>query len=281
VKKILIVGASGYLGRYLVSEAKKQGYWVRALLRRKSGKNLFQNKPDQIFIGEATNPESLRELCRDIDIVISSLGITRQKDGLSYMDVDFQANKNILDKAIEANVGHFAYVSVLNGQNFRISKLIDAKERFVDYLKSKEISSSIIRPTGFFSDMRDFQSMAKNGKAYLFGDGSMKINPIDGEDLAVEIIKSLKRDIKELEIGGPVTYTLNQIVQLAFDSLKVQGKIVYIPDFVRKLVLKVLPLVTPLSVYGPVQFFLTSMSEDGNTEEYGSKKLDDFFADCL
>ena len=33
MKKVLVAGATGYLGRYLVQELKKQGYWVRALAR--------------------------------------------------------------------------------------------------------------------------------------------------------------------------------------------------------------------------------------------------------
>ena len=281
MKNILIVGASGYLGRHLVNEAKKLGYKVRVLLRREVREGEFENHPDEVFVGQATEPVSLENLCNDIDIVISSLGITRQKDGMTYRNVDYQANKNILDIAIESGVSHFCYVSVLNGPQLRSSKLVDAKESFVDYLKSQNIKSSIIRPSGFFSDMKDFQSMAKKKKIYLFGDGSLKINPIDGSDLATEIIKALKKDIEELNIGGPVTYSLNQIGQLAFESLNIDGKIVYIPDFFRKIILKVLPRITPLSFYGPIQFFLSSMSSDGNTDEFGSRKLTDFFGKTI
>ena len=38
-------------------------------------------------------------VCEDIDVVISTVGITRQKDGMTYMDVDFQANANLIDEA--------------------------------------------------------------------------------------------------------------------------------------------------------------------------------------
>ena len=33
MKRVLVAGATGYLGRYVVKEFKKQGYWVRALAR--------------------------------------------------------------------------------------------------------------------------------------------------------------------------------------------------------------------------------------------------------
>lgn len=275
MKRVLITGASGYLGHYLVSEAKKKGYKVRVLLRKQISD--FETEPDEVFMGKATDPESLKDLCKGIDIVISTLGITRQKDGMTYRNVDYQANKNILDSAIESGVPQFCYVSLLNGTQLRRSKLVDAKESFVDYLKSTNIKYSVIRPSGFFSDMKDFQSMAQKKKIYLFGDGSLKINPIDGSDLSIEIIKSLEKDIKELNIGGPETYTLNQIGELAFNSLNIEGKIVHIPDVFRKMALRILPLLTPLSFYGPIEFFLSSMSDDGNTDKYGVKKLDDFF----
>lgn len=34
MKKVLVAGATGYLGRYLVKELKKQNYWVQALARQ-------------------------------------------------------------------------------------------------------------------------------------------------------------------------------------------------------------------------------------------------------
>jgi nucleoside-diphosphate-sugar epimerase len=49
-------------------------------------------------------PDTLKGICDGIDVVISSIGITRQKDGLKYMDVDYQGNKNLLDLVKRNNV---------------------------------------------------------------------------------------------------------------------------------------------------------------------------------
>ena len=59
----------------------------------------------EVFVGEATGPETLAGLCEDIDIVFSSIGLTRQKDGLTFQEVDYQGNKNILDQALRARNG--------------------------------------------------------------------------------------------------------------------------------------------------------------------------------
>lgn len=86
-----------------------------------------------------------------MDAVITTVGITRQKDGLTYMDVDYGANVNLLREAERAGVSRFIYVSVLNGNNMRHLKICNAKERFVDQLSLSDIDSCVIRPNGFFS----------------------------------------------------------------------------------------------------------------------------------
>ena len=48
---------------------------------------------------QVTQPETLKGICENIDVVISTVGITRQKDDLSYMDVDFQSNVNLIEEA--------------------------------------------------------------------------------------------------------------------------------------------------------------------------------------
>ncbi|MFC1651222.1 SDR family oxidoreductase, partial [Candidatus Latescibacterota bacterium] len=180
MKKILIGGATGYLGRYIVREAKKQGYWIRALVRNKHKLDGLEPFIDEVIEAEVTRPETLAGICDGIDYVISSIGITRQKDGLTYMDVDYEGNRNLLDQAIQSGISKFVYVSVLNAHKMKDLKIIQAKERFVGDLKASNLKYSVIRPTGFFSDMLDFLKMAKKGNVYLFGDGENEINPVHG-----------------------------------------------------------------------------------------------------
>ena len=180
MKKVLVAGATGYLGRYVIKELKKQNYYVRALAR--NAKKIVDLKEyiDDVCEGEVTKPETIMGICDDIDIVFSSIGITKQKDGLTYMDVDYKGNKNLLEQAKKNNVRKFIYVSVFNAHLMKDLKIIQAKERFVDALKASGLDYTIIRPTGFFSDMLEFLHMAKKGRVSLFGSGENKINPIHG-----------------------------------------------------------------------------------------------------
>ena len=59
MQKVLIAGATGYLGRFVVQEFKKQGYRVRALARNASGLKSLSEYIDEIFTGEVTDTNSL------------------------------------------------------------------------------------------------------------------------------------------------------------------------------------------------------------------------------
>jgi len=277
MKKVLIAGATGYLGRHLIQEAKKQGYWVRALARKANKLDDLKDSIDEICEAEITKPNTLNGICDDMETVISSIGITRQKDGLTYMDVDYQANMNLVQQAQTSGVKKFIYVSVLNGANLRHLKICDAKERFVDELKSSGLDYCIIRPNGFFSDMGDFFEMAKKGRVYLFGKGALKTNPIHGNDLATVCIDAISEGDKEVLVGGPETLTHEEIALTAFDVLGRTPKITYIPEWMRASVLRLLKMFTGSRTYGPIEFFMTVMATDMVAPEYGKYTLKEHF----
>ena len=160
MKKVLVAGATGYLGKHIVNELKSRGYWVRVLIRKESQKKLFKDV-DDFFVGEITMPKTLVSIAENIDWVFSTIGITRQKEDLTYMDVDYQGNVNLLYEAKKSGVEKFEYISAINGDKQRHLKIFEAKERFVNELKSSGLDYCIMRPNGFFSDMKDFLEMAK------------------------------------------------------------------------------------------------------------------------
>ena len=190
MKSVLIAGATGYLGSFAAQEFKKQGFWVRALARNQQKLEPIREYIDEPFIGEVTDKKSLSGICKDIDIVFSSVGITRQKDNLTFMDVDYQGNKNLLEEALREGSSKFIFVSVFNADNMKKIKGIQAKLRFEEELKKSGMDYSIVYPNGFFSDMLEYLQMAKEGRGYIFGSGNNRINPIHGIDLAEVCVKA-------------------------------------------------------------------------------------------
>lgn len=90
MKTILLAGATGYLGSYNAKELKKRAYPVSVIKHSQDGLKKKNVSADKTIPAELTQPESITGCCDQIDTVISTVGITRQKDGLSYMDVDYQ-----------------------------------------------------------------------------------------------------------------------------------------------------------------------------------------------
>ena len=276
--KILLAGATGYLGRFITQELIDRDYETKIVVRNKKKLKLSASNLE-IFEAEVTNPEMLKDICKDVNVVISTIGITRQKDGLTYMDVDYQANANLIDEAKKNGVKKFIYVSVLNGEKLRHLKMCDAKEKLGDYLKSSGLDYCIIRPNGFFSDMGDFLKMAKGGKVYLFGDGKLKLNPIHGKDLAELVVDTINLDKKEINIGGPDMLSQNDIAELALKAYEKPINIIHLPDWIRKLVLWSVRTFTSSKTYGSIEFFMTTMVMDMQSPQFGKEKLEEFFKD--
>jgi uncharacterized protein YbjT (DUF2867 family) len=277
MNKILIAGATGYLGNYIAQEFKQQNYYTKVLVRNPKKFEQSGVKADEIVKAEITEESTLEDCCKDIDVVISPVGITKQKDGLSYMDVDYQANLNLLEVAKRSGVKKFVYISVLNGKKLKNLKICEAKEKFVDELKKSGLDFCIIRPNGFFSDMTEFYNMARNGRIYLFGNGNLKSNPIHGEDLAKFCVSATKSNDKEIEIGGPETLTQNQIAKIAFESVGKAPKITHVPDWIRRMILSMARLILNAKKFGPIEFFMNVMAIEMVAPEYGKHTLKDYF----
>ena len=278
-EKILLAGATGYLGQYILAALLREEYPTRIVVRNKSKLSpaLLTHPLLEVVEAEVTQPDTLRGVCKGVHKVISSVGITRQKDGLTYEQVDFQANKNLLDEALREGVRKFIYVSVFKGEAMRHIAIGAAKERFVDTLKASGLDFCIIRPSGFYSDMAFFLKMAKKD-IILFGKGQYAMNPIHGEDLAEVCVAQLERYEREVNVGGAEVFTQTEMARLAFEVLHKPANISYLPDWVRRLILKMGKYLLPKSIYGAMEFVLTIMAMDVVAPmQVGKHRLKAFF----
>jgi uncharacterized protein YbjT (DUF2867 family) len=281
MKKILIAGATGYLGSHILNELKDQKYSVRAIVRNREKLKQLNADVDEVVEADLTKPLSLVNCCNGIETVITSVGITRQKDGLTYMDVDYQANLNLLHEALKSGVKRFIYVYIFNADKMEHLKIIQAKQRFVQALKSSGINYCLINPTGFFSDMREFLGMAKKGKVYLFGKGDCQINPIDGGDLAKVCVNAVASEEHEINAGGPEIFTYTQIATTALTTLNKPKKITYIPVWVKNVILFLLRNFSSVRFYGPIEFLLTVLTTNMVAPQYGNHTLEDYFLESI
>lgn len=275
MKRVLIAGATGYLGRYLCAEYQRRGWYVIALVRKAT-----QAAPiaaDQLVEAQATDPATLKGVMAGSELVVSCLGITRQSDGLDYWDVDYQANLNLLREAERAGVGQFVYIHVLGATEMARVPMVAAKSAFVAELQRAPLTATIVAPTGYFSDMSDFLAMAQSGRVWLFGNGNKRINPIHGADLATATAEAVEAQLPWLDVGGPDIFTQRELAELAFASLGKTPRITFLPDIIRRIVLCVLPLVAPRRISGPARFFLSALALDMVGARFGTRRLKDHF----
>jgi uncharacterized protein YbjT (DUF2867 family) len=284
---VLVAGATGYLGKFAVQAFKEQGYRVRVLTR--SEERLYKPGPftapalaksdiDEVFIGEISKPETLAGVMDGIDLVFSCVGISRQRDGLTFEQVDYQCNQNLVDLCEASEVKRFVYVSMQGAENIMQLAITQAHEKVVAALKSSGMEYRIVRPCGYFSDMGVLYTMAKNGRAYLVGDGSNKMSPIHGRDLARVCVATAEGDELEVEAGGPDIMTQREAAELAFDVVGKPAKITVIPMWLARGLVKFIALLS--TQFGDLADFIVTAGEiDGVGPKRGTTSLRKYFED--
>ena len=277
MKRVLIAGATGYSGSYIAEELLRQNYFVRALTRSTDKLKSLRHAIHEIIEAEITKPATLTGCCNGIDAVITTIGITRQKDNLTYMDVDYNGNLNLLKEAEKSGVKRFIYIFIFNAEKIKQLKIIQAKKKFAEVLKQSSLNYCLVNPTGFFSDMGEFLKMASKGRAYLFGKGEHSINPIHGKDLAKVCVSAIDTNEHEINIGGPQVFTHKEIVHTAFHVLNKPVKITRLPLWLKDVILFLLRKFTRVSTYGPVEFLLAVLTMDMVAPAYGHHTLEEYF----
>lgn len=284
-KRVLIAGATGYLGKYAVKAFRERGYSVRVLTRSKE--RLFEPGPftapaltaddiDDVFIGEISKPETLTGLMDGIDIVYSSVGISRQRDGLTFEQVDYQCNRNLIDLCQGSSVSCFLYVSMQGAENIMHLAITQAHEKVVEDLKQSGLDYRIVRPCGYFSDMGVLYDMARKGRSYLVGEGNNLMNPIHGRDLAEVCVDTVEGDEREVEAGGPDIMTQREAAALAFEVVQKPVRITVIPMWLARGLVRFIRMLS--TQFGDLADFIVTAGEiDGVGPKRGTTTLRSYF----
>lgn len=172
--KILITGASGFVGSAIFTELCKENFELYTLNKSKINVNSNKSKAQEEYFVDLTSKESLIKtiVCRKFDVIIHAAGLAHQFSNIT--DRDFEktnvlGTKNILDIAKLKYVKHFVLISSVsvygkNSKNKNYSQPIDETSPcnpINSYSKSKykaewisrefclqnEINLTIIRPS--------------------------------------------------------------------------------------------------------------------------------------
>lgn len=215
--RVLLLGASGTIGKATARALIGRGYEVVCLIRPRKESQLENVEPSlQTYLDGAEirwcDVVDTLQLRRDgfandcFNAVVSCMASRTGTPKDAWL-VDYQANLNALQLAKESGVKHFVMLSAICVQKPLLA-FQHAKLAFENALINSGLSYSIVRPTAFFKSLSGQLQRVKAGKPYLiFGDGKQTAcKPISDDDLADYLagcLENTNRHNRILPIGGP------------------------------------------------------------------------------
>lgn len=113
--RVLVTGASGFLGSHVAEILAHEGHSVRALLRRTSSRAFLEGFPHEVALGDVTDAASLPAALEGVDAVVHSAGLVKARTEAEFAAVNARGTANLLN-AIESSapdLKRFIYVSSL------------------------------------------------------------------------------------------------------------------------------------------------------------------------
>ena len=278
---VLVAGATGYLGRYVVAELHNRGHLIRAVARDRDrarrqgpwGSPSLDGLVDEWALGSVTDPRFTRDLAADVEHVVSALGVTRQK--ADPWQIDNLANLAILNSALK-HAGSFTYINALGGDRCP-ARLTRAKSAFSQTLSVAEINSQIINPPAYFSDMTEVLAMARRGLVTVLRP-TARINPIHGADLAAYVVDRMEEGrTGTWDVGGPDVLSWRELAHLAFDAVGKRSHILTVPAWALPPALRLTGLFSP-RLADTARFMAWNMTRDCVAPTTGTHHLADFYA---
>ena len=229
--KVLVAGASGFLGGAILRAVVADGHEVTALSRSPRGGPAGAVK---WVSGDVVRPETLGSALAGQEVVIDAVQfpnspIENPKKGYTFERVDFGGTRNLVDAAVAAGVGRFIGLSGAGAaadapyfwQRFKW-----AEEQ---HIRASGLEFTIFRPSWVYGpgdgSLNRFLAFAKFLPFIpVIGDGKTRVNPVFIDDLAAHLVAAISLDTARgqlFEIGGPDILTMDQIIRAA---LKASGK---------------------------------------------------------
>jgi uncharacterized protein YbjT (DUF2867 family) len=189
---VLVVGATGSIGRLVVGEAIRQGYTTRALVRDRAKARRLPAEA-QVVVGDLTQPDTLIAAVAGVDAVVFTHGSDRAGK-VGAENVDYGGVHNILVAlgSRPARIALMTSIGVTNrsGAYNRSTEAHDWKRRSERVVRVSGRPYAIVRP-GWF----DYNDADQQRLVLLQGDTRQAGNPSDGaiarSQLAQVLVSSL------------------------------------------------------------------------------------------
>jgi len=143
--RILISGATGFLGRSLSAALVARGHQVRALARPGSQTRVAPGC--EAVTGDPLDSESYRQPLHGVDTLVQLVGVSHPSPAKAalFSSVDLPAAKAAVEAAREAGVRHFLYVSVAHPAPV-MKEYIAVRSKAEELIRAAALKATILRP---------------------------------------------------------------------------------------------------------------------------------------
>ncbi len=246
IKKICILGGTGFVGNVLANLLVQDGYQVLILTRNRERhkENLILLPSLELVQADVHNPSVLIEQFNQCDAVINLVGILneRKRDGSGFHFAHVELAEKIINACQQNGIHRILQMSALNASVNGPSHYLKTKGEAEDLMHAAEnIHVTSFRPSVIFGrGDKFFNLFAKYMKLFLILPlpcAYSKHSPVYVNDVA-NIMRIALTDPdtygQRLDLCGPKTYTLEQLVRFVAECLQLNRIIIPLNPFLSR-----------------------------------------------
>ena len=251
--KILITGATGFIGRELIRNFPDKEN-ITCIVRKES--KFLSELNIKTINCDLLDKESLKNCLKDFEIVIHLAGIVNTPSKKEFEEKNVTLTKNLLYACKANNIKKFIFIStavvVSKVQGPYSQSKIDAEQ----LVKTSGIDYVILRPSVVYGeeDTKNLTGIVNIVKKFpiipIIGSGNQKMQPVHIKDVVQAIIKSSISEIKNKVyfVAGPATISFESLINLVAKSLNKHPLKIHIPAFIPIFLVKIYERIVPKPV---------------------------------
>lgn len=256
IRKVCVLGGSGFVGSHIVHRLSTAGYQVKVLTRRREDAKHLTLLPNvQVEECDVFFEAALHRALSGCDAVINLIGILHESRRASFARIHTELPRRVAAACQAAGVPRLLQMSALNAGENAPSAYLRSKgagEAAVLQAAGDAVKVTLFRPSVIFgrgdSFLNLFARLARLMPVLVLAMPQARFQPVFVEDVAQAFVVSLENPAtfgQAYSLCGPTVYTLSQLVQYVIDTLALKRRIIGLNDrlsYMQAWVMELLPL---------------------------------------